>query len=79
MPLIEVTIAAGRTEAQLRGIVVDAKKTFEGTMMPSMYKTEGYVRPGDGFTANPAPADLKPIMSAQQVEDVVAYLVTLKD
>ncbi|NCU19816.1 sulfur oxidation c-type cytochrome SoxX [Candidatus Falkowbacteria bacterium] len=72
--------AAGRyTEAQLRGIVVDSKKTFEGTEMPAMYKTSGFIRPGNAYTGKAAPADLPPILSAQQIEDVVAYLLTLKE
>lgn len=67
------------TEAQLRGLVVDAKRTFEGTFMPGMYKTGPFTRPGDAYTGKAAPADLMPILSAQQVEDVVAYLLTLKE
>lgn len=67
------------TEAELRGIVSNAKMTFEGTMMPAFYKVEGFVRPGDGYTGKAAPADLPPILSAQQIEDVVAYLMTLTD
>jgi sulfur-oxidizing protein SoxX len=67
------------SEAQLRGIVANAKMTFEGTRMPAFYKTEGFIRPGDGYTADPAPADLPPILTAQQIEDVVAFLVTLKE
>lgn len=66
-------------ESQLRGIVVDAKHTFEGTVMPAMYKTGPFIRPGDGYTGKAAPADLPPILNAQQVEDVVAFLMTLKD
>lgn len=66
------------TEAQLRGIVIDAKKTFEGTMMPSFYKNEGYIRPGAAFTGKAPEGPLDPILTAQQVEDVVAYLLTLK-
>ena len=65
-------------EAQLRGIVANAKMMFEGTRMPAFYKTTGFVRPGDGYTAKAAPADLPPILTAQQIEDVVAYLMTLK-
>lgn len=67
------------TEAQLRGIVSDAKMTFEGTVMPSFYKNTGYIRPGDAYTGKAAPADLPPILTGQQVEDVVAYLLTLKE
>ena len=67
------------SEAELRGIVADAKQMFEGSMMPSFYKTTGYIRPGDGFTGKAATEPLPPILSAQQIEDVVAFLVTLKD
>ncbi|ATG47362.1 sulfur oxidation c-type cytochrome SoxX [Celeribacter ethanolicus] len=67
------------TEAELRGLVVNPKKTFEGTVMPAFYKVDGFNRPGDAYTGKAAPADLPPILSAQQIEDVVAYLMTLKD
>lgn len=65
--------------AQLRGIVVDAKKTFPESMMPGFYKSSGYVRPGDGFTGAAGTEPLPTILSAQQVEDVVAYLAQLKE
>lgn len=67
------------TEAQLRGIVTNAKMTFEGSFMPAFYKTEGFVRPGDAYTGKAPTADLPPILSAQQIEDVVAYLMTMKE
>lgn len=66
-------------EAEIRGIVANAKMTFEGTMMPAFYKTNGYIRPGDAYTGKAAKGDLPPLLSAQQIEDVVAYLMTLKD
>ncbi len=66
------------SEAQLRGIVANAKMTFEGTFMPAFYKTTGFVRPGDAYTGKAAPADLPPILNAEQIEHVVAYLMTLK-
>lgn len=66
-------------EAQLRGIVSDAKMTFDGTVMPSFYKTGPYVRPGDAFTGKAAEGELPPLLTAQQIEDVVAYLLTLKE
>jgi len=66
------------SEAQLRGLVANAKKTFPGTMMPAYYKTSGYVRPGDAFTGKAAEEPLPPLLTAQQVEDVVAFLLTLK-
>ena len=71
--------AASRwTVEQLRGIVANAKKTFPESMMPSFYKDSGYIRPGDDFTGKAA-KKLEPLLTAQQIEDVVAYLATLKD
>ncbi|WP_417247813.1 sulfur oxidation c-type cytochrome SoxX [Celeribacter sp.] len=67
------------SEAELRGIVTNAKMTFDGTIMPAFYKVDGFIRPGDAYTGKAAPADLPPILTAQQVEDVVAYLMTLTD
>ena len=78
----ELDGAADRwTEAQLRGIVVDAKHTFPDSFMPGMYKVGPFVRPGVAYTAKAPekPEDIQPILTAQQVEDVVAYLVTLKN
>lgn len=72
--------AGGRwTEAELRGIVANAKIMFEDSMMPSFYKTEGFVRPGNAYTGKAADDTFGPLLSAQQIEDVVAYLVTLKE
>ena len=67
------------SEAELRGIVANAKEMFPGTMMPSFYKTTGFVRPGNAFTGKAAEGELDPLLTAQQVEDVVAYLQTLKE
>lgn len=66
------------TEAELRGIVSNAKMMFEGTIMPSFYKNSGYIRPGDAYTGKAAVGELPPILSAEQVEDIVAFLLTLK-
>jgi sulfur-oxidizing protein SoxX len=64
--------AGGRyNEAQLRGIVTNSKNTFEGSIMPAFFVDAGYTRVLGKF-------DGKSILSAQQVEDVVAYLNTLK-
>lgn len=68
------------SEAELRGIVSNAKMMFPDTMMPSFYKVSGFIRPGDGFTGKAIdPAAITPMLSAQEVENVVAYLMTLKD
>ena len=71
-------VAERYDEAHLRGLVIDAKRTFDGTIMPAFYKNEGYVRAGDGYTGKAAEGTIPPILDAQQVEDVVAYLLTLK-
>lgn len=60
------------TAAELRGIVSNAKMVFDGTIMPAFYIDTGYERPLDDFVG-------KSILTAQQVEDVVAYLLTLKE
>ncbi len=67
------------SEAELRGIVANAKIMFEGSMMPSFYKTTGYIRPGNAFTGKAAEGELPPLLTAQQIEDVVAYLLTMKE
>lgn len=72
-------IGSVRTEAELRGIVTDAKHTFPESMMPSFYKTSGYVRPGDAFTGKAGTEPLPPLLTGQQIEDVVAYLATLTE
>lgn len=59
------------SEAELRGIVTNSKEMFEGTIMPAFYVDAGYNRPLDDFAG-------ASILTAQQVEDVVAYLMTLK-
>ena len=67
------------SEAELRGLVANAKMTFDGTFMPAFYKTEGFIRPGGGYSGKAPEGDLPPILTAQQIEDVVAFLLTLKE
>jgi sulfur-oxidizing protein SoxX len=67
------------TEAELRGIIANAKEMFPETMMPSFYRTSGFVRPGNAYTGKAAEGELDPLLTAQQVEDVVAYLKTLTE
>lgn len=64
---------AGRWDAAaLRMIVVDPKRVFgDATVMPAFYRTAGLSRVRPEFAG-------KPILTAQQVEDVVAFLTTLK-
>lgn len=64
---------ASRYEAgELRLRVVDAKIVNPDTIMPAYYRADGLHRVADSFTG-------KTILSAQEVEDIVAYLQTLKE
>jgi sulfur-oxidizing protein SoxX len=67
------------SEEELRGIVANAKIMFPDSMMPSFYKTEGFIRPGNAYTGEAPDDTFGPLLTAQQIEDVVAYLVTLKE
>ena len=64
-------VADRYTEGELRLLVVNAKLVNEDTLMPSFYRNDGYNRVLKKFIG-------KTILSAQDVEDVVAYLMTLK-
>lgn len=63
-------VAERWSEAELRGIVSNSKMMFPGTIMPAFYTSGGFERPLEKFEG-------KTILSAQQVEDIVAYLQTL--
>lgn len=58
--------------AQLRLRIVDAQHLNPRSIMPSYYRTEGLDRVAPAFSG-------KPILSAQEVEDVVAFLATLQE
>lgn len=72
-------VGARWDEAALRGIVVNAKAAFPDTVMPSFYRTSGYTRPGNAYTGRAAEGELEPLLAAQDIEDVVAYLLTLTE
>jgi L-cysteine S-thiosulfotransferase len=64
---------AGRlSEGELRLRIVDSSRVNPATIMPSYYRTEGFVRIAPAFRG-------KTVLSAEQIEDVVAYLTTLRD
>jgi sulfur-oxidizing protein SoxX len=60
------------TEGQLRLRLVDASRFNPTTIMPSYYRTDDLRRVGKSWQG-------KPILSAEQIEDIVAYLATLRD
>lgn len=66
-------------ETQLRGILTNSKNTFEGTVMPAYYKVDGFVRPGKAYTGKAADDTFAPLLNAEQIEDVIAFLLTLKE
>ncbi len=57
---------------QLRLRVADSTRVNPDTPMPAYYRTEGLTQVAAAYRG-------KPILSAQQVEDVVAWLATLKE
>ncbi len=60
-------------EPELRAILINSKIALsEDTIMPSFYRLKNGARTMDKF-------DGKTILSAEQVEDVLAYLKTLKE
>ncbi|SNS55781.1 sulfur-oxidizing protein SoxX [Noviherbaspirillum humi] len=59
-------------EGQLRLRLVDAGRLNPATIMPSYYRVDGLAR------VNPS-LQGQPILNAQQIEDVVAYLRTLRE
>ena len=65
---------AGRrwSEGQLRLRIVDPSRTNPATIMPAYYRTDGLVRVAPAWRG-------KPVLTAEQIEDVVAFLTTLKD
>ncbi len=65
--------AGGRwSEGQLRLRLVDASRLNAATIMPAYYRVDGLNRVGTAWRG-------KPILSAEQIEDIVAYLMTLRD
>jgi len=60
------------SEGQLRLRLVDASRLNPATIMPSYYRIEGLARVGPAWRG-------KPILSAEQIEDLVAYLASLRE
>ncbi len=60
------------SEGQLRLRVVDSRRLDPGTIMPAYYRVEGLTRVGAAWRD-------RPVLGAQEIEDVVAFLATLRD
>src|SRR5215831_11339570 len=64
-------VGAKLSAGQLRLRVADSTRVSPDTPMPAYYRTQGLTQVAGAYRG-------KPVLTAQQVEDVVAYLVTLK-
>jgi sulfur-oxidizing protein SoxX len=60
------------SEGQLRARMVDSGRINPATIMPAFYRTEGLNRVAPAYQG-------KTILTAEQIEDVVAFLGTLRD
>jgi L-cysteine S-thiosulfotransferase len=60
------------SEGEIRLRLVDASRLNAATIMPSYYRIDGLSRVGRAWQG-------KPILTAEQIEDIVAYLVTLRE
>jgi L-cysteine S-thiosulfotransferase len=60
------------SEGQLRLRIVDGSRLNPATIMPSYYRVDGLQRVGTSWRG-------KPVLSAEQIEDIVAYLATLRE
>jgi sulfur-oxidizing protein SoxX len=58
--------------SQLRLRLVDASRLNAQTIMPSYYRGDGLARVGAAWHD-------RPILSAEQIEDIVAFLATLRE
>ena len=63
--------AARLSEGQIRQRIVDSTKINPQSIMPAYYRSEGLERVAPAYRG-------KTILAAEQIEDVVAYLTTLK-
>lgn len=60
------------SEGQLRLRIVDARRLNPATIMPSYYRVEGLTRVAPAWRG-------RPVLTAAEIEDVVAFLATLRD
>ncbi len=62
---------ANLSAAQLRARLVDPSKTNANTIMPAYFRIDHLQRVAPPFSG-------KTVLSAQEIEDVIAYLLTIK-
>lgn len=64
-------VGARLSAGQIRLRIVDASRVNPSTIMPPYFRTEDLQRVAPSYRG-------KPVLSAQQIEDVVAFLAALK-
>jgi len=64
-------VGARLSESQIRLRIIDSTKLNPQSIMPAYHKTDGLTRVSPSYRG-------KTILSAEQIEDVVAYLSTLR-
>ena len=62
---------ARSTAAQLRLRLADSRRVNPQSIMPAYFRSDGLARVGKSWQG-------KTVLGAQQIEDVIAYLVTLR-
>ena len=65
-------VGARLSEGQLRLRIVDSSRINPASIMPPYYRIDGLTRVAPAFQG-------KPVLTAEQIEDVVAFLMTLRD
>jgi L-cysteine S-thiosulfotransferase len=60
------------SEGQIRLRIVDPARLNPETIMPAYYRTKGLTRVAPAYRG-------KPVLTAGQIEDIVAFLATLRD
>ena len=66
-----VGVASRLNAGQIRLRIVDSIRLNPETIMPSYYRVEGLNRVAEPWRG-------KPVLTAQQIEDTIAYLLTLR-
>lgn len=64
-------VGARFSEGQIRLRIVDPAKVNPQSIMPAYYKSDGLTRVAPAFRG-------KTLLTPEQIEDIVAYLLTLK-
>ncbi len=64
-------VGARLSEGQIRSRIVDPAEINPESIMPAYFRTEGLTRVAPAFRG-------KTVLTAEQIEDIVAFLITLK-